>query len=71
MAWLPLLMGGVSSLAKGAAKTLGTGSSKDKDKKRRRKARLTSRDMQELTTLKSVIGKTAAANALPYYLGRR
>jgi len=39
--------------------------------RRRRKARLTHSDLIELTNVKSILGKTAAANALPFYLGRR
>ena len=48
---------------KGPAKGVGV-------RRRRRRARLTTREMMELTTLKNILGKTAAANALPYYLGR-
>lgn len=39
-------------------------------KKRRRKPRLTQGDLMELTHVKTILGRTAAANALPYYLGR-
>jgi len=39
--------------------------------RRRRRRRLTNQDVAELTMLKQVLGKTAAANALPFYLGRR
>jgi len=46
------------------------GKKKATPRRRRRRARLTTREMMELTTLKNILGKTAAANALPYYLGR-
>jgi len=39
-------------------------------RRRRRKARLTQREFFELSQIKNILGKTAAANALPYYLGR-
>lgn len=39
-------------------------------RRRRRKARLTAGDFHELSMIKNVLGKTAAANALPFYLGR-
>lgn len=39
-------------------------------KRRRRRARLTQGDKMELSFIASTFGKTAAANALPYYLGR-
>lgn len=58
----PATSGVIGSLAK----TLSGGS-----KYRRRKKRLTNADIAELTMLKQVLGKTAAANALPFYLGRR
>jgi hypothetical protein len=35
---------------------------------RRRRRRLTQTAMIELTQIKSILGKTAAANALPFYL---
>ena len=38
--------------------------------RRRRRRRLTQTALAELTMLKNILGKTAAANALPYYLGR-
>jgi hypothetical protein len=38
--------------------------------RRRRRARLTQGDIMELTNIKNILGRTAAANALPYYLGR-
>ena len=37
---------------------------------RRRRARLTSGELQELAMIKSTLGRTAAANALPFYMGR-
>lgn len=39
-------------------------------KKRRRRARLTMSEIQELIQIKNILGKTAAANALPWYMGR-
>lgn len=39
-------------------------------KKRRRRARLTQGELMELNQIKNILGKTAAANALPFYLGR-
>ncbi len=39
-------------------------------RRRRRRKRLTQSDFMELAQISSVIGKTAAANALPFYLGR-
>ena len=38
--------------------------------RRRRRARLTQSEMLELANIKNILGRTAAANALPYYLGR-
>lgn len=40
-------------------------------KHKRRRRRLTQTDLAELSQVKQVLGKTAAANALPFYLGRR
>lgn len=39
-------------------------------RKRRRRARLTMSEIQELIQIKNILGKTAAANALPWYMGR-
>lgn len=39
-------------------------------KKRRRRARLTQSELTELMQIKNLLGKTAAANVLPYYMGR-
>lgn len=41
-----------------------------KPKRRRRRKRLTAQDIGELSHIKAILGKTAAANALPFYLGR-
>jgi hypothetical protein len=38
--------------------------------RRRRRARLTQGELMELNQIKNILGKTAAANALPFYLGR-
>lgn len=42
-----------------------------KRKRHHRRRRLTNSDMIELTSIKNTLGKTAAAEALPFYLGRR
>lgn len=39
-------------------------------RRRRRRSRLTQSELMELTQVKNILGKTAAANALPFYLGR-
>lgn len=39
-------------------------------KKRRRRARLTQSELTELMQIKNLLGKTAAAQVLPYYMGR-
>lgn len=38
---------------------------------RRRRTKLTKSAMNELLFIKTAIGKTAAANAMPFYLGGR
>jgi len=50
--------------------SFGRGRKGDPKKKRRRRARLTQSELMELTNIKNILGRTAAANALPYYLGR-
>lgn len=40
-------------------------------KRRRGRRRLTASELQELAQIKAILGKTAAANALPFYMGRR
>lgn len=65
---LGLAVKGAKMLAKkrgkaGVAKRVGRG--------RRRRARLTATDMLELTQIKNILGKTAAAQAMPFYLRRR
>ena len=37
---------------------------------RRRRTRLTASMLRELTMIKSILGRTAAANALPFYMGK-
>jgi hypothetical protein len=61
---LGAVSGGVLGAVTGGVKGAGLG------KKRRRKARLTTRELYELTNIKNILGRTAAANALPFYLGR-
>lgn len=39
-------------------------------RKRRRRARLTQSELTELMQIKNLLGKTAAAQILPYYMGR-
>lgn len=65
MAFLAGLIPGVMGLAKGAGKGILAGK-----RRRRRRARLTARELAELAQIKAILGKTAAANALPFYLGR-
>lgn len=60
--------GSVMGLTKTSKKVTGFGGT---HKRRRRRSRLTAGDLNELSMLKSTLGKTAAANALPFYLGRR
>jgi hypothetical protein len=50
--------------------SLGRGKGGAVKKRRRRRARLTQSELMELTNIKNILGRTAAANALPYYLGR-
>ncbi len=64
-AMLPGILGAVGTAAKGKVPAFGA-----KPKRRRRRARLSSREMMELTQIKSILGRTAAANALPFYMGR-
>ena len=67
------LGGRLGALATGASVAGLSGSVLRKDgtkKRRRRRARLTQSELMELTNIKNILGRTAAANALPYYLGR-
>jgi len=69
---LPAILG--AALGKGAmgfASGLGVGLPNfggPRRKSRRRRRRLTAGQLQELAMIKNTLGKTAAANALPYYL---
>lgn len=66
------VLGGAARGLTGALGISGAaGARRGTGKKRRRKARLTASDIGELSHIKSILGKTAAANALPFYLGRR
>ncbi len=77
---LPNILG---SALKGAAKSnpLGgmlfgamgavSGGSPGTHKRRHRRKKLSNADIMELNHIKNILGKTAAANALPFYLGRR
>lgn len=49
----------------------GGGASSGGGRRRRRRARLTQSQMLELTQIRNILGRTAAANALPFYLGRK
>jgi hypothetical protein len=62
---------GAGLLGGTALSSVGSRLSSGGDKKRRRRrARLTQSELMELTNIKNILGRTAAANALPYYLGR-
>lgn len=75
---LPALLRGARGAARGFGPSIGMGlagidgSGIGRDRRRRRRRRrLTQQDLAELSMIKMTLGKTAAANALPYYLGRR
>lgn len=74
MAFLAGLIPSVIGLAKGAtkggAKKTGGVFGGGAVRRRRRRARLTPSEMAELSQIRAILGKTAAANALPFYLGR-
>lgn len=59
--------GGISGIVSGLTKGLTGGNG---TKRRRRRARLTSRDMSELMQIKNILGRTAAAEAIGFYLRR-
>jgi hypothetical protein len=59
--------GGVSNLIEEGVGLLSGGGKK---KHRRRRARLTPSELAELSQIKAILGRTAAANALPFYMGR-
>jgi hypothetical protein len=69
----PAALGGLKKMLnrkkKGAGKA-PAGAVSTGYRRKRRKARLTQGDIMELTNIKNILGRTAAANALPYYLGR-
>jgi len=64
------LKGGVSGISALASRRRGKTVPKGFRRIRRRKTRLTAGQLRELTMIKSILGKTAAANALPFYLGK-
>lgn len=64
-----LAAGQMAAKAIGRA-TKGMGRGARPKARRRRKARLTQSDIVELTHIRNLLGRTAAANALPFYLGR-
>lgn len=47
-----------------------SGSGKNGGRRRRRRAKLSQGELAELNQIKAILGKTAAANALPFYMGR-
>lgn len=51
-----------------AASGMGIGGGRGR--RRRRRARLSQGELAELNQIKAILGKTAAANALPFYMGR-
>jgi len=70
MVMAPLIAGAVTSgLKKGKIPLIGK-KKKGTGMRRRRRARLTQSELLELTNIKNILGRTAAANALPFYLGR-
>lgn len=61
--------GGIlSGVVSGALRGAGVRGTSGYRRPRRRRARLSARDLHELTTITSLFGKTAAAKALPYYM---
>jgi len=71
MPW-PMLLGAVAksaggrSFARSAMAAIGVAPKK----KRRSRRRLTQGEIMELVHIKNILGKTAAAQALPFYLGK-
>lgn len=69
-----ILKGGLRGLASGGPLGLTAGlasgltSGLGGRRRRRRRKRLTASDIAELNNIKNILGKTAAANALPFYL---
>lgn len=63
-------IGGAAQGIQSVSNLLGGSSTWGRKPRRRRRARLTQGDMMELANIKNILGKTAAANALPFYLGR-
>lgn len=62
-------LAGLGGVAAGVAGTLGVQRLVGV-RRRRRRARLTAKEMQELMFIRQALGRTAAANALPFFLGR-
>jgi len=56
----------IAGLGPGGLSLPGFGGGKRRTRRKRR--RLTAGQLQELAMIKNTLGKTAAANALPYYL---
>lgn len=70
---LPAILGaalvkGGMGFASGLGVGLPPGFGGARRKSRRKRRRLTAGQLQELAMIKNTLGKTAAANALPYYL---
>lgn len=66
-----LIGGGISALTGKKGKTTVSRVLGGTTYRRRRRARLTQSDFNQLMQIKNVLGKTAAAQALPYFMGRR
>ena len=65
-----LISGGISAIT-GKKKTTTKSILAGGRYHRRRRRYLTQADMNTLMQIKNTLGKTAAAQALPYFLGRR
>lgn len=65
---LPALLPIAARVAPAVARTLGVGPMLKGRSRRRRRRRLTASDIADLNNIKNILGKTAAANALPFYL---
>lgn len=71
---LPILLAAAARFAPTALRAFGIGGGGGGGmggRRRRRRRRLTQTDLAELTQIKMVLGKSAAAAAMPFYLGRR
>lgn len=73
MLGLTALSGITSALSgkKGTTKATTAAYYGQKTGRRRRRQKLTQSDLNTLMQIKNTLGKTAAAQALPYFMGRR